>query len=158
VSARPSRKQARRDALFLLYQLDLTGRPLDELVHGHRLREGYEPDDFTILLVKGVVARQAELDARLAAHSRDWALSRMAPLERSALRIALFEMESGLTPPAVAIDEAVRLVKRYATEEAGTFVNGVLGGIVRAADAGDAAAEVHAAAEADEEEDEAEHG
>ena len=131
MSARPSRKQARRDALFLLYQLDLTGRPLDELVEGHRLREGYRPDDFTILLVKGVVQRGPELDVRLEAQSHEWPLSRMAPLERSALRLALFEMESGLTPPAVAIDEAVRLVKRYATEEAGTFVNGVLGGIVR---------------------------
>jgi transcription antitermination protein NusB len=131
VSARPSRKQARRDALFLLYQLDLTGRPLEELVAGHKLREGYRPDDFTIELVRGVVQHEPELDARLEAQSDQWPLFRMAPLERSALRMALFEMESGLTPPAVAIDEAVRLVKRYATEEAGNFVNGVLGGIVR---------------------------
>ncbi len=138
MSAGPSRKQARRDALFLLYQMDLTGTPLDELVRGHRLREGYKPDEFTIMLVKGVMEHQPELDARLEAQSYQWPLSRMAPLERSALRLALFEMESGSTPPAVAIDEAVRLVKRYATEEAGSFVNGVLGGIVRAEDEGEA--------------------
>src|SRR5512140_2238096 len=69
VSADPSRKQARRDALFLLSQLDLTRTPLDELVRGHRLREGYEPDEFTLLLVKGVIRRQTELDALLEAQS-----------------------------------------------------------------------------------------
>ena len=108
-AAGPSRKQARRDALFLLYQREVTGRPLAELVDGHRLREGYPPDEFTIAVVSGVMERQDELDATLAAHSTNWPLERLAPLERSVLRLALFEIEAGLTPPEVAIDEAVRL-------------------------------------------------
>jgi N utilization substance protein B len=130
-AARPSRKQARRDALFLLYQRDVTGRPLAELVDGHRLREDYSPDEFTIAVVTGVMERQEELDAVLTAHSTNWPLTRLAPLERSVLRIALFELETGLTPPEVAIDEAVRLARRYATDEAGALVNGILGAIAR---------------------------
>jgi len=129
--ARPSRKQARRDALFLLYQRDLTGRPLAELVDGHRLREGYAPDEFTNALVAGVIQRQGDLDATLERHSTNWPLERLAPLERSILRLALFELDSGLTPPEVAIDEAVRLARRYATDEAGALVNGILGAIAR---------------------------
>jgi N utilization substance protein B len=129
--APPSRKQARRDALFLLYQRDVTSRPLGELVDGHRLREGYAPDEFTIEVVGGVMARQDELDATLSAHSTNWPLARLAPLERSILRLALYEMEAGVTPPEVAIDEAVRLARRYATDEAGALINGILGAIAR---------------------------
>jgi N utilization substance protein B len=81
---------------------------MKELVEGQRLREGY-----------------------LARHSSGWPLSRMAPLERSILRLALWEMMNGATPAAVAIDEAVRLAKRYSTDEAGAFVNGVLGAAQR---------------------------
>jgi len=137
VTARPSRKQARRDALFLLYQRDVTSLTMEELVEGLRLREGYAPDDFTIAAVGGVLAQQKALDETLALHSTSWTLERMAPLERSILRLSLWEMESGVTPPEIAIDEAVRLAKRYATDEAGSFVNGVLGAIQRGREAGD---------------------
>ncbi len=137
MTARPSRKQARRDALFLLYQRDVTSLTMEELVEGLRLREGYAPDDFTIAAVGGVLAQQKALDETLALHSTSWTLERMAPLERSILRLSLWEMESGVTPPEIAIDEAVRLAKRYATDEAGSFVNGVLGAIQRGREAGD---------------------
>jgi transcription antitermination protein NusB len=129
--AAPSRKQARRDALFLLYQREVTGRPLAELVDDHRRREGYPPDEFTIVAVSGVMERQDQLDVTLGRFSTNWPLERLAPLERSILRLALFEIESGSTPPEVAIDEAVRLARRYATDEAGALVNGILGAIVR---------------------------
>jgi len=130
-TVRPSRKQARRDALFLLYQCEVTSLAMSDLVQGLRLREGYAPDEFTVAAVAGVLAAREDLDATLAAHSTSWTVERMAPLERSVLRLALWEIESGATPAEVAIDEAVRLAKRYATDEAGAFVNGVLGAIVR---------------------------
>jgi N utilization substance protein B len=134
-AATPSRKQARRDAVFLLYQTDVTDQTMAELVEGQRLREGYGPDEFTIKAVAGVLASLEELDAVLQAHSRGWTLDRVAPLERNILRLSLWEIESGVTPPEVAIDEAVRLAKRYSTDEAGAFVNGVLGGVVRGTEA-----------------------
>ena len=139
--AGPSRKQARRDAVFLLYQTEVTDLPMADLVKGQKLREGYAPDDFTIKAVAGVLRDKEALDAELEAHSRGWPLDRVAPLERSILRLALWEIRSEVSPPEVAIDEAVRLAKRYSTDEAGAFVNGVLGGCLRgtedAASAGD---------------------
>src|SRR5450759_1430223 len=133
----PSRKQARRDALFLLYQRDVTKLTMEELVEGLRLREGYAPDDFTIAAVSGVLAQREALDAALAAHSTSWPGGRMAPFGRSIRRRSLWGSESGVTPAEVAIDEAVRLAKRYATDEAGAFVNGVLGAIQRGREADD---------------------
>ncbi len=129
--AQPSRKQARRDALFLLYQREVTSLSLKELVEGQRLREGYAPDEYTFRAVQGVIAQQDAIDAMLSRHSGSWPLDRMAPLERSILRLAAWEMKSELTPAPVAIDEAVRLAKRYSTDEAGTFVNGILGAVQR---------------------------
>ena len=130
-SARPSRKQARRDALFLLYQTEVTDLEMKDLVEGQRLREGYGPDEFTVAAVSGVLAAREDLDVELGAHSTSWAIDRIAPLERSILRLALWEIDSEATPPEVAIDEAVRLAKRYSTDEAGALVNGILGAVVR---------------------------
>jgi N utilization substance protein B len=127
--AAPSRKQARRDALFLLYQGEVTDQSMADLARGQRLREGYAPDEFTVRAVSGVLAERASIDELIARFSTAWPLSRMAPLERSILRLAVWEMTSGTTPPEVAIDEAVRLARRYATDEAGGFVNGILGAI-----------------------------
>jgi len=157
VAATPSRKQARRDAVFLLYQTDVTDQTMTELVEGQRLREGYGPDEFTIRAVAGVLASLEELDAVLQAHSKGWTLDRVAPLERNILRLSLWEIQSGVTPPEVAIDEAVRLAKRYSTDEAGAFVNGVLGGVVRAGVEGETLAHEAPPAEALTEEAAPEH-
>jgi len=131
VTVRPSRKQARRDALFLLYQTEVTDMSMAELVEGQRLREGYGPDEFTAAAVQGVLEERDALDEVIARHATGWTIARMAPLERSLLRLSLWEIVSGTTPPEVAIDEAVRLAKRYSTDEAGSFVNGVLGAVQR---------------------------
>jgi N utilization substance protein B len=132
--AGPSRKQARRDAVFLLYQTEVTDLPMADLVQGQRLREGYAPDEFTVKAVAGVLRDRVALDEELEAHSKGWPLDRVAPLERSILRLALWEIRTEVSPPEVAIDEAVRLAKRYSTDEAGAFVNGVLGGVLRGAE------------------------
>jgi N utilization substance protein B len=129
--ARPSRKQARRDALFVLYQREVTGEPVYVLLNKLRDREGYAADPFTAYAATGVTADLAELDETLQRLSRDWPLSRMAPIERSALRLGLFELRQGVTPPEVVVDEAVRLVRRYASDEGGAFVNGILGAVLR---------------------------
>jgi N utilization substance protein B len=137
VPARPSRKQARRDAVFLLYQREVTDMSMAELVTGQKLREGYGPDEFTIGAVRGVESSKEEIDEALARHATGWTVDRIAPLERSILRLAIWELQSGTTPPEVAIDEAVRLTKRYSTDDAGNFVNGVLGAVQREREAPD---------------------
>jgi hypothetical protein len=78
-----------------------------------------------------VLADTGRLDATIAGFSRDWAVERLAPLERSVLRLAVFEIDAAVTPPEVAVDEAVRLTRRYSTDTAGSLVNGILGAYVR---------------------------
>jgi len=129
---RPSRKQARRDAAFVLYQHDVTGSPLAALLDALRGDEGYAADEFTLRCTAGVLADREKIDALIEAHSENWTLDRLAPLERNILRLAVFELRAGETPPEVAIDEAVRLAKRYSSNEAGGLVNGILAGVWRA--------------------------
>jgi transcription antitermination protein NusB len=131
VKRRPSRKQARRDAAFVLYQREVTGMALETLLGNLKLSEGYSPDEFTVRCVDGVTSRMPALDEMISANSDKWPLERLAPLERSILRLALWEIESGESPAEVAVDEAVRLAKRYSTDEAGALVNGILGGALQ---------------------------
>jgi transcription antitermination protein NusB len=121
-----SRKSARRDALFVLYQWDVTGTPLASLHEG-------ELDPYAQELVEGVSTEAAELDARINDASSDWSADRLGALERNILRIALWELERGDVPLEAAIDEAVSLAKRYSSEDAGRLVNGILGRVVREA-------------------------
>jgi transcription antitermination protein NusB len=118
------RKEGRRQALFLLYQWDLTGQPLASLYEG-------EPDEFAAALAEAVAADAEELDRRISAASEGWPADRLGTLERNVLRIGVHELEEGSVPPEVAIDEAVRLAKRYASEDAARLVNGILGTILR---------------------------
>jgi len=121
-----SRKSARRDALFVLYQWDVTGTPLASLHEG-------ELEPYARELVDGVSGEAAELDARINNASSEWSADRLGALERNVLRIALWELERGDVPLEAAIDEAVSLAKRYSSEDAGRLVNGILGRVVREA-------------------------
>jgi len=119
------RTDQRRDAVFALYQHDVTGRPLEELLSGAK--------PFTRELAEGADGRRAELDEAIAAHAQGWTVDRIAPLERSIMRIALFEAtRRDDVPTEVALDEAVGLARQYCGAEAPSFVNGVLGAAVRA--------------------------
>jgi len=124
VSAPAGRRAARRQALFLLYQWDLTGQELASLFEG-------EPDAFARGLAEDVAARAEALDRRIGGASEGWPAERMGTLERNILRIGVYELEEGTVPREVAINEAVVLAKRYATEDAARLVNGVLGRIAR---------------------------
>ncbi len=121
-----SRKTARRDALFVLYQWDVTGQPLASLHEG-------ELDPYARELVEGVAEEAAELDVRIDGASSEWSVERLGALERNVLRIALWELDRGDVPLEAALDEAVSLAKRYSSEDAGRLVNGILGRVVREA-------------------------
>ncbi|HEY7603120.1 MAG TPA: transcription antitermination factor NusB [Gaiellaceae bacterium] len=121
-----SRRAARRTALFLLYQWDLTGQPLGTNYEG-------EIDDFARTLAEAVAAQADELDARISAVSGDWPAKQLGTLERNVLRIGIHELDEGTVPLEVVIDEAVTLAKRYSSEDAGRLVNGILGAISREA-------------------------
>jgi N utilization substance protein B len=118
------RRAARRTALFLLYQWDVTKQPLASLYEG-------DVDAYARELSEAVVERADELDSRITAAAEGWTADRLGAVERNVLRIAIQELDSGDVPEPVAIDEAVGLAKRYASDEAGRLVNGILGRIQR---------------------------
>jgi N utilization substance protein B len=121
-----SRRAGRRTAVFLLYQWDLTGQPLASLYEG-------EVDEFARDLAEQVAARAEELDALITDAAEGWPSDRLGVVERNILRIAVLELVDRRVPHEVAINEAVTLAKRYASDEAGRLVNGILGRIAREA-------------------------
>ena len=119
-----SRRQARRQALVLLYQWDLTGQDFGTLYDG-------EIDDFALGLAEAVREHAPALDERITAAAEGWTADRLGTLERNVLRIAILELETGVVPAEIAINEAVVLAKRYASDTAGRLVNGILGRVGR---------------------------
>jgi N utilization substance protein B len=118
------RRAARRTALVLLYQWDVTGQPLASLYEG-------DVDEYARELAEAVVAEAPALDEKITASAEGWTADRLGAIERNVLRIGIYELESGNVPPEVAVDEAVELSKRYASDEAGRLINGILGRILR---------------------------
>ncbi len=125
------RAEQRRAAVFALYQHDLTGRELTEVL---------PPDAsvFTRALAHAAADMAQELDAVIGANAHGWSVSRIQPLERSIMRIALVEiLHPDVAPgdrpiPAEgAIEEAVETAKRFCSAEAPAFVNGVLAAALR---------------------------
>jgi transcription antitermination protein NusB len=125
------RSQQRRAAVVALYQHDLTGRPLAQtLASGDSL--------FVRALAHAAADRCEELDEVIDRHSHGWAVSRIQPLERSIMRVALIEMlhpdavpADEPIPPEGAIEEAVESAKTFCGSDAPAFVNGVLGAVLR---------------------------
>ena len=117
------RSDQRRDAVFANYQRDVTGRPLEELIA--------DAKPLTREMAEGVDEHREELDETIAAHSKGWAVDRIAPLDLNVMRVALYEIEEELAPPEVAINEAIEIAKEYSGADAPKFINGVLGAIVR---------------------------
>src|SRR5437588_6015654 len=119
------RSDQRRAAVVALYQEDVTGRPLEELV-------ARDAPLFTRELVEGAEVEREELDALIERHAEGWTLDRIAPLERNILRVALHELlHRSDIPDEVAIDEAVEAAKELCSAEAPAFVNGILGSVQR---------------------------
>ena len=118
------RRAARRQAFVLLYQSDLTGQPLASLYEG-------DVDPYATETAEAVLERAEELDERITDAAEGWTADRLGAVERNVLRIGVHELQTGSVPHEVAIDEAVTLAKRYASEDAGRLVNGILGRIAR---------------------------
>ena len=126
-----SRRTQRRAAAFLLYQRDLTGAEFPPLYEAYERDTGTPPGAFAQNAAESAWAERERLDAVIDAAALEWTAERMAVLERSILRLAVWELSTGDVPAGVAIDEAVTLAKRYASPEAGALVNGILGRVAR---------------------------
>ena len=126
----PARSRARKRALDVLFEAEQRG--LDPLeVAAQRVAGGeqrHPVPEFALAIVEGVVAHRERIDALLAEHSRGWTLERMPAVDRTVLRMAAYELlYDDEVPDAVALDEAVALVRSLSTEQSPAFVNGLLG-------------------------------
>jgi transcription antitermination protein NusB len=131
----PARSRARKRALDILYAAELRGEnAVDALERAVDAGEG-PSNPYAGHLVRGVVEHQTRIDELLTEYSQGWALNRMPAVDRSALRIGVFELLwADDVPDAVAVDEAVSLVRELSTDDSPGFVNGVLGAMQREKD------------------------
>ncbi len=126
------RRKSREAALQILYQSEFDDSSPKTRLNGFwASRAKDEPvREYADRLVLGILERRQELDDLIQSVSKNWRIARMSPIDRNILRIAAYEMryEVGLAP-AVVINEAIEIAKRYDGQEAAVFINGVLDGI-----------------------------
>jgi N utilization substance protein B len=123
------RSRARRQALQILYQREITGEDVEAILESGSFNpEDGEPSAFCRSLLTGVECHQPEIDASLSDISEHWAVSRMPLVDRNILRLAVYEiLYVDDIPDSVSINEAVEMAKSYGGEDSSKFVNGVLG-------------------------------
>ncbi|MCG6963611.1 MAG: transcription antitermination factor NusB [Acidobacteria bacterium] len=130
-----TRRRARELALQLLYQHELTREPVE------RIKDGFEDwqsapeaaQRFAMQLADGTLTHLEEIDDALRRQTAHWRLERLAAVDKNILRLAMYELLYDLdTPPAVVLDEAIEIAKRYGAEDSARFVNGVLDGFLKA--------------------------
>jgi N utilization substance protein B len=123
-----SRRRARKQAFLVLYQSDINGSPVERTFERWLSHRG-DLEDYAVSLARGVERRREGLDALLSEVSVGWPVHRMSAVDRTILRLALYEMLFVKdVPPDVAVNEAVELAKGFSSEDAPAFVGGVLRG------------------------------
>ena len=126
-----TRRDARRLAIDVLYQADITGAEPEDVLASWREAERHVPP-FAEELIHGVVEALPEVDLLLEEHAEGWTVARMAALDRTILRVAVYELRHRAdVPPSVAISEAVEAASELSSDESKAFVNGILGRIAR---------------------------
>ena len=131
-----SRRSARKNAFFLLFQMDFSEAAEFDQVKEIFFAEKEEPVEegdkaFILAEVEGVHEHMEEIDALLAGSAKGWDVERMNKVDLAILRLAVYEMKFGEVPVGVAINEAVELAKKFSSDEAPAFINGVLGKVSR---------------------------
>lgn len=130
-----ARHRSRQRALQVLYQWDLTKLPVEHAISSFydTLYSGDEEavrkperDAFMEELALGTSRMAPEIDQRISDKAAHWKLDRMPAVDRNILRLAVYEMAQGGTPPAVVIDEAIELARQFSGDESVSFINGVL--------------------------------
>lgn len=128
-----SRRRSRIAAFQALFEADISGRPVEQVLDAESARARLTPEasEFARALVLGVTERKPEIDAVIEQHAPAFPLSDMAPVDRGVLRLAIYEVlfDNRHAPLRVAINEAVEIAKGYGSESSGRFVNGVLGSV-----------------------------
>jgi len=123
-----ARTKARKRALDLLFESEQRGVNAQDLLARRLADSGDQPplNEYTALLVEGVVGRWSEINELLSTYSQGWPLERMPAVDRAILRLGAYEVLYGEVADAVAISEAVGLATALSTDQSPTFVNGLL--------------------------------
>jgi N utilization substance protein B len=127
-----ARSKARKRALDVLFECEVRGLALGETLD-ERVIAGDPPvNEYTVRLIRGIAGQRARIDELISTYSQGWTLERMPAVDRNVLRIGVFEiLYVDEVPDAVAISEAMNLAHDLSTDESPSFVNGVLGSVLR---------------------------
>ena len=128
-----SRSAARKTALQMIFQMDVGKNEWEMALHTLEEKDLAEEDAaFALHLAEGVQKKQAEIDPYIQKESTQWSMDRMANVDKSILRLAVYElMTYPETAKNIVINEAIELAKTFSTAESGAFVNGVLDKIAK---------------------------
>jgi N utilization substance protein B len=127
-----ARTKARKRALDILFECEVRGLPLGDTLDERVALAEPPVNEYTVSLIRGIVEHQTRIDELLATYAQGWTLDRMPTVDRNALRLGVYEvLYVDEVPDAVAVSEAMNLVRDLSTDDSPGFVNGVLGNIVR---------------------------
>ncbi len=131
------RRKSREATLQILFQLEFDNSELQDVINqfwkGKKVSR--EIKDYSSYLIKGITSHQDSIDRIIQSVSKNWRLSRMAVVDRNILRMAVFELfyEEGMAP-AIVINEAIEVAKKFSSEQAAQFINGILDAIRKESD------------------------
>jgi N utilization substance protein B len=125
-------RKAREETLRILFRLEFENKQLEKTLNQYweSKKTSEEIKEYSTWLVKGIISDQAKIDNIIQKVSEHWRISRMPLVDRNILRMAVFELlnEENIAP-AIIINEAIEIAKKYSGDEAATFVNGILDAI-----------------------------
>ena len=127
-----ARSKARKRALDILFECEVRGLPVGSTLDERVVAAEPPVNEYTVELVRGIAEHLPRIDEVLTTYAQGWTLDRMPAVDRNALRIGVYEVlyVDGV-PDAVAVSEAMSLVRDLSTDDSPSFVNGVLGNVVR---------------------------
>jgi N utilization substance protein B len=122
------RRKSREYALQMLFQWEMGKQDPSRIENGFwaNARAQKSTREFANQLFENAAARAGELDPIISAHARNWRIERISAIDRAILRLAIAELSTAGTPPKVVLNEAVELAKKFSSEEAASFINGIL--------------------------------
>jgi transcription antitermination protein NusB len=133
----PPRQKSREFALQMLFQWEIGKQEPSRIEEGFWKNVSAQKStrEFADQLFESAASRAAELDPIISSHAKNWRIERMAAIDRAILRLALAELRTMSTPTKVVINEAIELAKKFSSEEASAFVNGILDAAVKSTEA-----------------------
>jgi N utilization substance protein B len=128
------RRKSREYALQMLFQWEMGKQEYSKIESGFwaNARAQKSTREFANQLFENAAAHAAELDEVISAHAKNWRIERISAIDRAILRLSISELRTVSTPAKVVVNEAVELAKKFSSEEASSFINGILDAAMKA--------------------------